>query len=87
MSAGFRDILAILRSWQSAHAFWQTAGPYRLAAAQAFCTGAAAGQAFFTGTKVGRCFVAGSAAGGTFRAGAAAAVAAGGNVIAGECNG
>ena len=57
MAAGFRDILALLLGWQSAHRFWQTEGPYRLAA------------------------------GGTFHAGPVAAIASGGNVIAGQCNG
>ena len=87
MAAGLRDILATLRAWQSAHAFWQTAGPFRLAASKAFCTGTAAGQASFTGPAAGRVFLTGLAAGAMFHTGATAAIAVGGNVIAGECNG
>jgi hypothetical protein len=46
---GFRDILAWLLGWRSAHKYWQTEGPYRLAAGEAFCAGAAVGEAFHAG--------------------------------------
>jgi hypothetical protein len=47
--AGFRDILEWLLCWRSCHKFWQTDGPYRLAAGEAFCDGVAAGGAFCAG--------------------------------------
>ena len=49
MSAGFRDLLALLLGWKAAPRLWQTAGPYRLAVGQTFCAGAAAGGMFHAG--------------------------------------
>jgi hypothetical protein len=46
---GHRDLLAWLLGWQSAHKSWQTEGPYRTAAAEAFVSTSTAGGVFHSG--------------------------------------
>jgi hypothetical protein len=53
MAAGFRDIFAWLLGWQSVHKFWQTNGPYRVAAAATFSAGATAGGVTHAGATAG----------------------------------
>jgi hypothetical protein len=50
MAAGFRDLLAFLLGWQSAHKSWQTEGPYRTAASDVFVSTPTAGGVFHAGT-------------------------------------
>ena len=49
MAAGYRDLLAWLLGWQSAHKSWQTEGPYRTVATKIFVSNPTAGDVFHAG--------------------------------------
>ena len=61
MAAGWVDYLRKVLGWPSS--FNPAIGPYRIAAAQMFCTGAVEGEMFNTGAVEGETFNTGIAAG------------------------
>jgi hypothetical protein len=52
MTAGLRDLLALLLGWKSAYVERATTGPLRMVAGQTFCGGAAADGIFLPGSAV-----------------------------------
>ena len=55
MAAGMRDLLSLLLRRPSAHSIENTKGPYRLAAGQSSCTGAAAAIVSAGNVTAGQC--------------------------------
>ena len=53
MAAGFKDLLAWLLAWKSAHTSWNIDGPYGCVGGQNCVLGAVAGQNYVTGAITG----------------------------------
>ena len=60
MAAGFKDLLAWLLAWKSAHTSWNINGPYGCVAGQNCVLGAVAGQNYVPGAVAEQVSMAGA---------------------------